>query len=98
MAAAEPEQVFFDDPALDRAVAMIMALAAELSVAKDRAAILEHLLIENGYLDRDAIDDFAPPPELEQKMRTEREAFIQGLMEPLLGLANSKSAPTESVL
>ena len=87
MAAAEPEQVFFDDPALDRAVAMIMALAAELSVAKDRAAILEHLLIKRGLLDRDTIDDFSPPPELEQKLRTE----------PLLGLANSNSAPPESV-
>ncbi len=96
MAGAEPEQVFFDDPALDRAVAMIMALAAELSVAKDRAAILEHLLTEKGLLDRGAIDDIVPPPELEQKLRTEREAFVQGLMEPLLGLASSKSAPPES--
>ena len=46
MNSTEPaaEQTFFDDPALDIAVAMIMTLATELQVTRDRLRSLEVLL------------------------------------------------------
>ena len=43
-----PEQTFFPDPALDRAFGVVMALATEVWVLRDRLAALEafvaHLL------------------------------------------------------
>ena len=39
-----PEQTFFDDPALDRAFGVVMALATEVYVQRDRLRALERQL------------------------------------------------------
>ena len=44
----KPEQTFFADPALDRAFAVVMALAQEVWVLKDRVAAMEAQLAERG--------------------------------------------------
>lgn len=81
-----PEQTFFPDPALDRAFGVVMALAAEVWVLKDRVAGLEAQLAARGLVDREALsrepaDDAA---------REEREAFVAHLMQNLLGVQQAK--------
>jgi hypothetical protein len=81
-----PEQTFFPDPALDRAFGMVMALATEVWVLKDRVAGLEAQLAARGMVDREALsrepaDDVA---------REEREAFVAHLMQNLLGVQQAK--------
>jgi hypothetical protein len=81
-----PEQTFFPDPALDRAFGVVMALATEVWVLKDRVAGLEAQLVARGMVDREALsrepaDDVA---------REEREAFVAHLMQNLLGVQQAK--------
>lgn len=75
-----PEQVFFDDPAIDRLAGVVYALAAETWVLRDRVRRLEAALAEKGISPLDA----AP-----EGIDAERKEFVAALMEPLLGRQRS---------
>lgn len=83
------EQVFFADPALDRAFGVVMALATEVQVLRDRVAALERQLERGGQLDRVALDAEPAAEELAQS-KADREAFVRHLMNPLLGRQASR--------
>ena len=84
-----PEQTFFPDPALDRALAIVMALASEVYVLRDRLFALERQLAERGALDRERLAA-APSPEETAAAQADRDAFVAHLMAPVLGLQASK--------
>jgi hypothetical protein len=84
-----PEQTFFEDPALDRAFGVVMALAQEVWVLKDRVAALEAQLAERGALD---LKKLAEEPAGDERA-AEREAFVANLMQQLLGEQQSKGLP-----
>ncbi len=81
MTGADPEQTFFKDPALDRALAMIMALAAELAVTKDRLRALEVLLEKAGTISAGALDAYRPEPAEAAALAVDRNALVQQLIE-----------------
>lgn len=93
----KPEQTFFADPAIDRVLAMVMTLAAELHVTRDRIATLECLLEEKGLIEPDALDAFQPTPEQMARLDAERQAFVAELMQQTLGLEVSLGAPEDGV-
>lgn len=93
----KPEQVFFKDPAIDRLLAMVMALAAELHTTKDRLATLEMLLEKTKTLTPGALDMFTPSAADAEKLKAEREAFVATLMECTLGREVSLGA-TDDVI
>jgi hypothetical protein len=51
---------FFDDPAVERVLSITMAVATELSVARERIDTLERLLVQHGVLAPDAVERFTP--------------------------------------
>jgi hypothetical protein len=79
-----PEQTFFADPALDRAFGVVMALATEVYVLRDRLAALEGQLAARGLLDRAALDAEPAPEEIAARA-ADRDAFVEQLMHHLLG-------------
>jgi hypothetical protein len=79
-----PEQTFFADPALDRAFGVVMALATEVFVLRDRLAALEGQLAARGLLDRAALDAEPSPEEIAARA-ADRDAFVEHLMQHLLG-------------
>jgi hypothetical protein len=81
-----PEQTFFPDPALDRAFGVVMALATEVWVLRDRLAALETQLDARGLLDREALSREPAGDAL----REEREAFVAHLMQNLMGVQQAK--------
>ena len=81
-----PEQTFFPDPALDRAFGVVMALAQEVWVLKDRVAALEAQLAARGALDVAKLNE---EPESDERA-AQREAFVQHLMQHLLGVQQAK--------
>jgi hypothetical protein len=85
-----PEQTFFADPALDRAMGVIMALATEVYVLRERLAALEVRLAESGALAAGALDA-EPSAEVLAAGAADRAAFVAHILEPLLGEAASKS-------
>jgi hypothetical protein len=83
------EQTFFPDPALDRAFGVVMALAQEVWVLKDRVAALESQLAARGLVDVSLLNQ---EPATDDRA-AEREAFVRHLMQNLLGEQQSKGAP-----
>jgi hypothetical protein len=81
-----PEQTFFPDPALDRAFGVVMALAQEVWVLKDRVAALEAQLAARGALD---IAQLNQEPATDERA-AEREEFVRHLMQHLLGVQQAK--------
>jgi hypothetical protein len=87
--APRPEQRFFDDPALDRLMGVVWALATEVYVLRDRQHVLEEALARSGMIDRDALDTEADPQELMDKA-ADRDAFVAHLMDNLMGIQAAK--------
>ena len=79
------EQFFFEDEALDSAVGMIMTLAAELYITRDRCSILERILAEKGIIDPTEIDTYKPDPVTQCADAADRDAFTSSLLQSTLG-------------
>jgi hypothetical protein len=83
------EQTFFADPALDRVMGVVMALAAEVYVLRDRQAALERALAAGSLVDIDSLDA-EPTPEETAASLADRDAFVAHLMSSVLGVQASK--------
>ncbi len=86
-----PEQTFFADPALDRVMGVVMALATEVWVMKDRQAAMERALAARG-MDLAELLDAEPGDADRRAMAAEREAFVAHLMDNMLGRQASLGA------
>ncbi len=74
---------FFDDPNIDRLISMVMELASELSVTRDRLDSHQRILEKKGIFISDEIDKFDPSPE-ELKSREEwRSKFLDRVLNAL---------------
>ncbi len=79
------EQVFFSDDAIDRLMGVITVLASEVYILRDRLKAIETLLEEKGFLTLEEIEKC--PSGLEP---SERDCFIERLLDPILQRASSK--------
>jgi len=86
----QAEQTFFADPAIDRLVGMVFALSAEVHAMRDRLALLEHALTQQG-IDVSTLDTAVPEGALEARLAADRAALVQHLLEGLSGRLASKS-------
>ena len=86
---ARPEQTFFDDPALDRAFGVVMALATEVYVQRDRLRVLERQLQGANGIRIDDLDQ-EPSDAERQADALDREQFVEGLLINLLGSQQAK--------
>ena len=84
-----PEQTFFDDPALDRAFGVVMALATEVYVQRDRLRALERQLQEANVIKIADLDQ-EPSDAARQADALDREQFVEGLLINLLGSQQAK--------
>lgn len=87
----QAEQAFFEDEALDRALGVVMALASEVYVLRDRMQALEALLAETGVIAAGALDA-EPDAAALAASSADREAFVAHLMQNLLGTQMSTGA------
>jgi hypothetical protein len=67
---------FHADPAIDRLIAMVLALTRENSVLRDRVDTIEILAEAAGWLAPGAIEAYVPPLTVRQRRETSREAMI----------------------
>lgn len=84
---------YFADPQLDRAVGLVMQLAAELHVTTQRLHALEHLLVGSGVLAEGALDAFQP----DESQRAQLAAVRDGAMGRLLRVL-TEDGPAEHPL
>jgi hypothetical protein len=84
---------FFADPDVDRVLGVVMELAGELYVVRDRLRTIETLLERHGTLSRADLDAYQPSPEERAERLAARDDFIQRILTPMTAEADSP-APT----
>ena len=89
---SRPEQQFFEDPAIDRLLGTVMALAQEHYVLRDRVRSLEAELEKTKSLDRSALDA-EPSDEERAETAQDRADLVEALLKPLLGRQDSLGTP-----
>ena len=67
---------FFDDPNVDKVVSMVMGLAGEVAVARDRLDTSERLLETKGLLKRAEIEAYEPTAIVMAERTAWRESFL----------------------
>lgn len=70
---------------VDRVGQAIMTLAQELWAVKDRQAITETVLKEQGIDIREAIDTHQPDADLEAELAKERQGLVKKIVQDLTG-------------
>ena len=71
------------DPILDKLFQVVIRMAGELYVTKDRLTILESIIEEKGLLDLSEIDKHSQSAENNVKLSEQRDAYIANILEPL---------------
>lgn len=73
----------FEDPAMDRFVAVLLNVTSELWVQTEKLATLETAILQKGLLTSDALQALSADPALSAKRDEAARAFIQSLLAPL---------------
>ena len=71
---------FHDDPAVDKVLAIAMALAAELSVTRERLDTVERLLADKGILTAAEIDAWRPDAAAKNERATLRNDYVRRIL------------------
>lgn len=90
-----PEQTFFADPAMDRLMGVVMNLATELFVLRERCAAQEAQLCAAGVIDANALSA-EPDPRYAAQRLAEQQAFVTHLLEPLRGTQVSRGVEPQA--
>lgn len=74
---------FFDDPNTDRLLTMVMELASEMSVMRDRLDTHERLAARNGVYSENDIEDFEPTEDEATARAAWRDKFLDRILKAL---------------
>jgi hypothetical protein len=74
---------YFDDPAQDRMLSILMALVGEVSVLRERQDTIERLLDAKGTLSRADIEAYAPDGDAAYERSVATKAYIARVMRAL---------------
>lgn len=75
---------FFEDPAVDKVVAMLMGLVGEVSVMADRIDTLERLLADKGALDLAQVESYVPSVAVSEARDNRRDIMLANVMRIIL--------------
>jgi hypothetical protein len=67
---------FFDDPAIDQIMAVVLAMSAELSVVYDRVDTIERLLAGRDLLDRGEVEAYRPDDQVAKERRARHKDYL----------------------
>jgi len=71
---------FFEDPAIDKLLAMLLALVGEVSVMRDRQDTLERLIVESGTISLDEIELYQPSDTVLAARDERREQYLKQIL------------------
>ena len=71
---------YFDDPAIDRLLSVVMALVGEVSVMRERMDTVERLLDAKGTVSRADIESYTPDKDAARERGLITKAYIARVM------------------
>ena len=83
---------FFQDPATDKVLNMVVTLASEVWTLRERLAAMEAISVRQGALSATELDDFEFTPEQDARLALDRKDFIENLFRVLQEQADTASA------
>jgi hypothetical protein len=72
--------IYFENPETDKLLAMVLALAEEVSVLRDRLDTIERLTQAKGLLAQAEIDAYQPDPQAAAERDQQRAAYIARIL------------------
>ncbi|WP_433042004.1 hypothetical protein [Dactylosporangium sp. CS-033363] len=75
---------YLESRRLDDLARMVTELASEVWIQRDRAIVLEELLIAGGVLTAEQLDELVPGGELRTRIAGERAAFVRRVFGAIL--------------
>jgi hypothetical protein len=88
-----PDLTFFRDPTVDRMLGVVMELAAEVYVLRDRLHTVEQLLQRSGALDLTELERYEPTDTERAQRLAERDALIARILAPMHAEFESPAPP-----
>jgi hypothetical protein len=88
-----PDLTFFRDPTVDRMLGVVMELAAEVYVLRDRLHTVEQLLQRSGALDLTELERYEPTHTERAQRLAERDALIARILAPMHAEFESPAPP-----
>jgi hypothetical protein len=92
---------YFDDPAVDRVLSILMAVAGEVSVLRERLDTVERLLDANGTISRADIEAYEPDREAAYQRGLATKEYIarvmRGVQQDMEAMAAAAEPPVEQV-
>jgi hypothetical protein len=86
------DPVYLENPVLDATVRMVVELAAQVWIERERRLVLETLLAERGILAAEAIEKFRPDAAQAAALKAERSRFIEDVFKELRRIPVAPSA------
>lgn len=80
---AGDDPIYLKDPVLDATLRMVVELAAQVWVDREKLLTMEALLEERGVVTREAIEKYRPDAERLAAMKAERNRFIEDVFKEL---------------
>ncbi|MBW4576585.1 MAG: hypothetical protein KME08_15025 [Aphanothece sp. CMT-3BRIN-NPC111] len=75
--------VYFDNPQIDKLLAMVMALAGEVSVLRERLDTVERLAQSKGILSIEEIETYQPNDQVAQEREQWRADYLARVLRVL---------------
>ena len=81
---AVAKDYFLDHPTVDKVMKVVMALARETYVTRDRLALIEKTLDEKGVVYSKDLDEYQPTDEEQAAINQHRDEFVDSILKPLV--------------
>ena len=75
---------FLDHPSIDKVMKVVMALAQETYVNRDRLALVEKILDDKGVLRREDLDRYEPSADEQEAVVARRDDFVATILRPIV--------------
>ncbi len=75
---------FLGDPIVDKVMKVVMALASETYVTRDRLALIEKKLNEKGVVYSEDLDSYQPTDEEQAAIDQRRDEFVSSILKPII--------------
>ena len=89
--AVGPRPTYFSDPATDRLFVIVMTMAEELAVLRDRLDSFERVAETNGVVSRSEIEAFVPSASAADEREARRQEYVERLLRVVIEEAEQPS-------
>ena len=87
--------VYFQDPEIDQLLAIVLALAGEVSVLRERLDTIERLAAARGLFSSQDIEAYSPDDQVIAEREQQRSAYIARILRVVLGEGDMEATHTK---